>query len=123
MSLTIHTQSDNPTTFRIILNGRLDTKTAPQLSTVLKNELSRDMSTLVLDMTNLEYISSAGIREVFVANKSMKARHGRLAITGMQPPVKKVFDIIKALPDVSVFASIAELDEYLDAMQKAEDDN
>jgi hypothetical protein len=36
----------------------------------------------------------------------------------LQPQIKKVFDIINALPSMQIFASIEELDEYLDAMQK-----
>jgi hypothetical protein len=36
----------------------------------------------------------------------------------LQPQIKKVFDIIGAPPSVQIFASIAELDEYLDVMQK-----
>jgi anti-sigma B factor antagonist len=37
----------------------------------------------------------------------------------LQPQIKKVFDILNALPTLQVFASIQEMDEYLDAMQKA----
>jgi hypothetical protein len=36
----------------------------------------------------------------------------------LQPQIKKVFDIINAFPSMQIFASIEELDEYLDAMQK-----
>ena len=36
----------------------------------------------------------------------------------LQPQIKKVFDILNALPSLQVFASVAELDSYLDAMQK-----
>ncbi|MGD2270109.1 MAG: hypothetical protein PVI06_06895 [Desulfobacterales bacterium] len=36
----------------------------------------------------------------------------------LQPQIKKVFDIINALPSMQIFASIEELDEYLDAIQK-----
>jgi anti-sigma B factor antagonist len=45
-------------------------------------------------------------------------------MVNMQPAVQKVFDIVRALPLKSVFRSIEELDEYLDAMQrKAREEN
>jgi anti-anti-sigma regulatory factor len=48
----------------------------------------------------------------------MEARNGSLLLVNVQPQVQKVFDIVKALPSQSVFKSVAELDEYLDYMQR-----
>ena len=48
----------------------------------------------------------------------MKAAGRSLAVSNRQPQVEKVFEILQALPDMAVFASDAELDDYLDAMQK-----
>jgi len=54
----------------------------------------------------------------------MHAANGEVLIVNMQPAVQKVFDIVKALPLKSVFRSIEELDDYLDAMQrKAREEN
>jgi anti-anti-sigma regulatory factor len=49
----------------------------------------------------------------------MADRGGRVAIINPQPAVKRVFEIVKALPSEQVFASEAEFDAYLDAMQRA----
>ena len=57
------TKNMNGTTLEIALEGRLDTMTAPELDT----ELNRNMpaaESLVLDFSKLDYISSAGLREV-----------------------------------------------------------
>jgi anti-anti-sigma factor len=72
----------------------------------------------VFQLDRLEYISSAGIRCIMRARKALEARGGRVAIVNAQPAVLKVFEIVKALPSDQVFASQAELDAYLDAMQR-----
>ena len=50
--------------------------------------------------------------------KAMKATNGRIVFMNLQPQIKKVFDILKAIPTSAVFANIQELDRYLDSMQK-----
>jgi hypothetical protein len=43
---------------------------------------------------------------------------GRMAFMNLQPQIQKVFDILKVIPLLKVFANIQELDRYLDSMQK-----
>jgi anti-anti-sigma regulatory factor len=52
------------------------------------------------------------------AKKALKKNEGKVILVHLQPQVKKVFDIIKALPTMTVFTSIEELDDYLDKMQR-----
>ena len=51
------------------------------------------------------------------AQKAMNGRGGKTLFGYLQPGVKKVFDIVKAVDLSSVFASVEELDEYLDTIQ------
>lgn len=60
-------QNGNETT--LILTGRLDTVTAPQLETQIDAELS-DTEKLILDFQELEYLSSAGLRILLKTHKS-----------------------------------------------------
>ena len=69
-------------------------------------------------MKELEYVSSAGLKVIAKACRKMKEKSGAVAITGLQPQIEKVFDIIKALPDFGIFKDDAEADEYFDHMQK-----
>ena len=62
-------------------------------------------------------ISSAGILSIMKAQKAMNGRGGKTLFGYLQPGVKKVFDIVKAVDLNSVFASVEELDEYLDTIQ------
>ncbi|MEM8604798.1 MAG: STAS domain-containing protein, partial [Cyanobacteria bacterium P01_H01_bin.121] len=72
---------------------------------------------LVFDMKNLDYISSAGLRVIFKSAKQAKAKGGRIAVANRQPQITKVFEIVKALPDLQVFSNDAEMDRYLQHIQ------
>ena len=118
MPLTIRVVDSRAFTKTISLEGRLDNQTVVELDKELDRVLEAPMKVLVFDLEKLEYISSAGIRSIFKAQKAMKTRSGETLIVKPQPAVQKVFDIIKAVDLKSVFTSIKELDAYLDAMQR-----
>ena len=73
---------------------------------------------IIFDMEFTDYISSTGIRVLLKTKKAMKTTNGRMVFMNLQPQIQKVFDILKAIPSLKVFASIQELDRYLDLMQK-----
>ena len=74
------------------VTGRLDTTTAPNLETVI-NELSEDTKELVFDMSELEYISSAGIRVILKAYKKMDTNQGIMRIEKANETVRDVFEM------------------------------
>ena len=75
----------------IAIKGRLDTQTAPQLEAEL-NDIFPLIKELVLDMSDLEYISSAGLRVILKAQKTMNAQ-GSMKITNVNDIIMEVFDI------------------------------
>jgi len=103
---------------RITLSGRLDTHTYQALDEALAPLLATQITTLVLDLSHLDYISSAGIRSIFKARKVLATRDGRVLVVNPQPQIRKVFDVVKAVPLNEIFTSVQELDEYLDEMQR-----
>lgn len=74
------------------IEGRLETSTAPKLQEVVENELS-GIRHLRIDMKQLEYISSAGLRTLLAAKKKMKAAGGAMVVTGANEEVMEVFKI------------------------------
>ena len=101
------------------LAGHLDTHTYQRADAELEPVLADPSITLlVLDLSDLEYISSAGLRTVFRARKGLGARGGKVLVANPQPQIRKVFDLVKAVPFSEIFSSTAEADAYLDAMQK-----
>ena len=75
----------------LIVSGRLDTQTAPELENELDSILS-GLKELIFDMTNLEYVSSAGLRVILKAQKAMNAQ-GSMKLTGVNDSIMEVFDI------------------------------
>ena len=116
MSLTISVQESSTPT--VVLVGRLDTDTAAQLDGALRELLDApDIARLVFDVSGLDYLSSAGIRCFIKARKAIEPNGGKVAIVNPQPAVRKVLEIVKAIPG-GIFSSVAELDAYLDAIQR-----
>ena len=81
--------SNDSATF--IISGRLDTQTAPELENELDSILS-GLKELIFDMTNLEYVSSAGLRVILKAQKAMNTQ-GSMKLTGVNDSIMEVFDI------------------------------
>ena len=80
----------DPSVLTISLKGRLDTGTAPQLDARFKTELD-GVEKLIIDMKDLEYVSSAGLRVLLQAQKIMSARGG-MTIINVSEDILDVFD-------------------------------
>ena len=75
----------------LAVEGRLDTLTAPELENELKGVMG-DAQTLTLDFSKLEYISSAGLRVLLAAHKTM-SRKGGMKVLHVNEIVREVFDV------------------------------
>ena len=75
----------------ISLKGRLDTTTSPQLESELRTALN-DIDDLVFDFVDLEYISSAGLRVLLSAQKTMNQK-GTMTIRNTNADVMEVFEV------------------------------
>ncbi len=117
MSLTIEIHAEPHEGKRISLAGSLDTDTASQLQDKVDQQIDSTTHMVILDLHRLEFISSAGLRIIFKIKKKMDAHEGKFMMLNLQPQVRKVFDIIKALDGMNVFKSQEEMDEYLTIMQ------
>jgi anti-anti-sigma factor len=116
MPLEIDAAPSNPST--LVLSGRLDSSTAPELEAVLDRVLKNAPPRLVFDLSKLDYLSSAGIRCFVRARKALEPGGGKVAIVNPQPAVRKVLEIVKAVPAGGIFKDVAELDAYLDEIQR-----
>lgn len=75
----------------LVPEGRLDTITAPELETVLKESLT-DVKELIFDFEKLEYISSAGLRVLLSAQKIMN-KQGIMKILHTNSIIKEIFEV------------------------------
>ena len=85
----IKTQEDSKLT--VALEGRLDTVTAPQLEAELRTAVN-GVTELVLDLAELSYVSSAGLRVLLSAQKVMN-RQGRMIIRNVKPEIMDIFEV------------------------------
>ncbi len=75
----------------VAIEGRLDTTTAPQLEAELKESMD-GITELVMDLSEMEYISSAGLRVLLSAQKIMN-QQGGMKVTGVCETVMEVFEV------------------------------
>lgn len=73
--------------------GRLDSTTSPTLDERLAAIVAGGARRLVIDFSQVDYISSAGLRVMLVLAKKLKDGHGALALCGMPDPVREVFSL------------------------------
>lgn len=86
----IKTKNDGKLT--LALDGRLDTNTAPELEAAFKQEAA-DTKAVVLDLSKLAYLSSAGLRVVLTIQKTMKSVNGSLVVKNVNETIMEVFEI------------------------------
>jgi len=90
--MTIEHEKTGKSTVILYLNGRLDTANAPLLERKIK-QWGEDITELVLDFSELEYISSMGLRVLLQAKKSFKEEDRKLIIKNMGDSIREVFEM------------------------------
>ena len=85
--------------------GRIDTTTSPAIEDTLQSVVGGGARDLVIDLRQVEYISSAGLRVLLVAAKRMRDLRGRLVLCAMTEPVRQVFQLAGFLPLFDIEAS------------------
>jgi len=114
MSLTIQVRQ----TTVVTLTGRLDTSSAPRAEQALAPVLASSPKHVVFDLAGLDFISSAGLRVVLGARKTLSDAGSECLLVNMKPQIERVLEVIRALPGLRVFASAREADEYLASIQE-----
>ena len=99
-------------------SGSIDTDTYGDFEKTVTPLIDKSPKRLAIDMSKVSYVSSMGIGILIKIKKIIEDKGGVFAMTNLQPQIKKVFDVVKALPGMSIFESIEEADEYFDKVQK-----
>ena len=119
MALKVNSAETRPGVFTVSPIGTLDANTYMILEKTVDAVLKQMPDVIIFDLEFLDYINSMGVRVLLKTKKELEKNGGKIMFMHLQPQIRKVFDILNALPTLQVFTSIKELDEYLDAMQKA----
>ena len=86
------TEISEPNAFVLVLNGRLDSASSPGFDPKLAQAVAAHPC-VVVDLAQLDYISSAGLRVLLKAAKQAKATEKRLFLAALRPAVREIFEI------------------------------
>lgn len=90
------------------LAGRLDASTSSVLEERVVSIIDGGEQYLVVDFSNLDYISSAGLRVLLMAAKKLKGRGGDVFLSGLKAHIREVFDIAGFSSIFTIFSTSAE---------------
>jgi anti-sigma B factor antagonist len=114
MSLAIRIIKKENFVYVIALKGSLDTETYSGLEDKLSEIINDTTKAIIFDMTDLDYISSIGIKVVIATKKSLESKNANFAMINLQPQINKIFDMMKILPMFDIFDDMPEADKYID---------
>jgi anti-sigma B factor antagonist len=87
------------------LSGKLDATTAKTFEDKILAEIEAGDRRLMLDLSQLDYVSSAGLRVFLVAAKRLRSRDGKIALCSLRDHVQQVFDLSGFSSILSIYAS------------------
>jgi len=90
--MEIHTRKERDVTV-VSVKGRIDAVTAPEFEKDLSDLISKGEFKFLLNLGDLEYISSAGLRSILSTAKKLKEQNGKIILTGLKGSVGEVFKI------------------------------
>lgn len=117
MSLSINRSVKSPGVSILSVGGSLDANTSSQLEAEVNDVLNGSINCLIFDLQQLDFVSSAGIRVLLIAQRELTKRGGDIKAINLQPQIRKVFDYVKVLPDSVMYISDEEFDADLTEVQ------
>jgi anti-anti-sigma factor len=90
----METKTDKINNFSIIrINGRVDTTNYNEFEKTIMEIIDNGENNIIIDCSDLNYISSSGLRVFLMAQKKLMATKGKLHLCNMQAAIKEIFDI------------------------------
>lgn len=100
------------------LVGELDATGLETTRGTIRRALAAKPRALVFDLAGLTFLNSTGYGLLVSTRKDLEQHGGACFFTNLSPAIRRVFEIMQALPAQHVFQSVAELDEYLASVQE-----
>ncbi|MBI9079449.1 MAG: STAS domain-containing protein [Pseudodesulfovibrio sp.] len=102
------TNTKNGNALVVKVTGRMDAITAPEFDGQCKNWIETGDTKVVVDLSELEYISSAGLRSILAAAKKLKGAKGEMLFAGLSGMVEEVFNVSGFAAMFSIYKTIDE---------------
>ncbi len=92
----------------VSVTGRMDAVSSPEFEKELGRLIDEGNINFVVDLTELYYISSSGLRSVLVTAKKLKGKNGKILLASLQAVVKEVFEISGFSTIIPIYESVEE---------------
>ena len=93
--------------------GRMDAVSSPEFEKELGKLIDESNVNFVINLQDLTYISSSGLRSVLITAKKLKGRNGRILLASLQTVVKEIFEISGFSAIIPIYESVEEAIEAL----------
>ena len=120
MHVQIASDPARPGVIKVTPHGPIDSDHYLDFDDKIKPLLVPTTKTIVLDLANVDYISSAGLGVLFIMKKFLKQNQGDLLFCNLKPQIRRLFEIVNALPPETLFKNTDEADAYLYKMMNKE---
>ena len=98
---TSHDEATAPHTWRVELHGAIDLETAPALSTQLDDLAGRDALLVIVDLSDVTFLDSSGMRALIHGARVLEDAGGRLLVQGASGAVERVLELTDVLRRLS----------------------
>lgn len=97
---------EHPNSLVVFVAGKIDASNSPKIEKEIATYTATVQKIVILDLQGLEYMSSAGLRVVLISAKHLKAKGQDLLISGLQGPVKDVFELSGLYSIFKIFQTV-----------------
>ena len=108
--------------FTVEPHGPIDSDNYLDFRDKISPLLTKTTKSVILDLADVDYISSAGLGVLFTMKKHLMGQNGDLVFCHLKPQIRRLFEIVNALPQETMFKSVEEADAYLYKMMNREID-
>jgi anti-anti-sigma factor len=120
MPLEINIIKKRDYAYLVELKGSIDTATHGELKKELQEILDVKAKAVIMNMADVEYISSVGIGVIVWLQTELQRNNANFSMTNLQPAVKKVLDIMKLIPIIDILEDVEEADAYINEIMEEE---
>jgi anti-anti-sigma factor len=114
----VHRPGPGPGATVVRVGGTLEAETVDAARGRIEPIVRAAPKVVVFDLGELTFLSSVGIGLLLDARQRLAKAGSSVFLTNLQPQIAKVMEIVNAIPKESVFADLAEMDDYLAEIQR-----
>jgi len=112
MRVELNASKDKPGFFTVIPHGSIDSDSYSEFNEKIRPILLPSTKGVVMDLGQVDYISSAGLGVFFSMKKFLRDNKAELIFCNLKPQIVRLFEIVNALPKETIFKNAEEADNY-----------